>query len=212
MLKRNNDNHGTNRLVTVLAVAAATAVVASLAVVGTAAAQFGPRFDDVPQDHYAYRAIDWAVDNKITRGCGDGTNFCPGKTLNRAQMVTFLLRYHEKFGSDSAGSNGTTNDEPIATLTGTGARTSRSVRLTEGRWTIDFEVEHDDRLAYLGLVAVDETDAQVVLVDEIVRTDDYSESLQLRISRVFGELDTGRIWFEVETRDDAEWTITVTEL
>ena len=90
MLKRYN-THGTSRLARILAVAAASAVVASLAIVGTAAAQFGPRFADVPQGHYAYAAIDWAAENQITRGCGDGRNFCPGDTLNRAQMVTLHI-------------------------------------------------------------------------------------------------------------------------
>ena len=211
MLKRDNDKHGTSRLVRILAVFATAAVVASLAVVGTAAAQFGPRFDDVPQGHYAYAAIDWAVDNKITRGCGDGTNFCPERTLNRAQMVTFLKRYHDKFVGTS-GSTGSNDEEVVATLRGTGARTSRSVRLTSGRWLIEFDVEHDSRLAYLGLTAVDEEDADEVLVDEVVSDDDYGETLELRLSSSSSTLDPGRIWFEVDTRDDAEWTITVIEL
>jgi len=53
------------------------------------------RFDDVPTGHYAYDAVEWAVTHGITAGCGDGTDFCPEKTVNRAQVVTFLKRYDD---------------------------------------------------------------------------------------------------------------------
>ena len=86
MFERRNDKHGTGRLRTALAIAAVTAVVASMAIVGTVAAQPGQRFLDVPRTHYAYDAVNWAVDNKITLGCGDGRNFCPDDTLNRAYV------------------------------------------------------------------------------------------------------------------------------
>ncbi|MDE0515302.1 MAG: S-layer homology domain-containing protein, partial [Acidimicrobiaceae bacterium] len=51
-------------------------------------------FRDVPNDHYARDAVQWAVVNGITVGCGDGTYFCPETDVNRAQSVTFLHRYH----------------------------------------------------------------------------------------------------------------------
>ena len=51
-------------------------------------------FRDVPNDHYARDAVQWAVVNGITVGCGDGTYFCPETPVNRAQSVTFLNRYH----------------------------------------------------------------------------------------------------------------------
>ena len=98
MFGRNRDDKpGTGRLRTALAVAAVTAVVASMAIVGTVAAQPGQRFRDVPRTHYAYSSIEWAAVNGITQGCGDGRYFCPDDTLNRAQMVTFLKRYHDEF-------------------------------------------------------------------------------------------------------------------
>ncbi|MYA15073.1 MAG: S-layer homology domain-containing protein, partial [Acidimicrobiaceae bacterium] len=50
-------------------------------------------FRDVPNDHYARDAVQWAVVNGITVGCGDGTYFCPETPVNRAQSVTFLHRY-----------------------------------------------------------------------------------------------------------------------
>lgn len=72
--------------------------VAAAAVVLTAAAVafaqgFGT-FRDVPDGHYARNSVQWAVQNSITFGCGDGTYFCPERTVNRAESVTFLYRYH----------------------------------------------------------------------------------------------------------------------
>ena len=63
---------------------------------GAAIAQNGQEqhFRDVPIDHYAFDAINWMVDNNITTGCGDGTNFCPDRALNRAHLSAFLYRYH----------------------------------------------------------------------------------------------------------------------
>ena len=101
MFERDNDKPGVRRLRTALAIAGVTAVVASLAIVGTVAAQPGQRFLDVPRTHYAYNSIEWAVLNGITHGCGDGRNFCPEQTLNRAHMVTFLKHYHDRFHGTS---------------------------------------------------------------------------------------------------------------
>ena len=69
------------------------AVAASVFVGGIAYGQTG-RFDDVPEGHYAEEAISWAVENGITSGVSP-TEFGPDETLTRAQMVTFLHRYHE---------------------------------------------------------------------------------------------------------------------
>lgn len=73
-----------------------TAVIVVVALgAGVAGAQVQQRFNDVPTDHYAYEAVNWAVAAGITVGCGDGTNFCPERNLNRAHMVTFLKRYDD---------------------------------------------------------------------------------------------------------------------
>ncbi len=85
-----------------VAVAAAAAAVASSAIAGTVAAQPSQRFQDLPRTHYAYEPIEWAVENAITQGCGDGRNFCPDDTLSRAHMVTLLKRYHDKFHSSTS--------------------------------------------------------------------------------------------------------------
>ena len=212
MLGSDNDKHGTSRLIKILAIAATAVAVASSAIVGTVAAQTSQLFDDVPRGHYAHDAIEWAVENGITVGCGDGTNFCPTKTLNRAQMVTFLKRYHDKFGTSggtgSAGSDAVVGSEGI-TFRGTSSRITNSVQLTTGRWRIDFDADHDSRLALLEVIALGEAGEDVLLVDEVVSGNTYSDTVLFRVSSGSGTLDPGKVWFEINTRTDAEWTLTV---
>ena len=76
-----------------LAVGVVAAAVA-LTVAAVAFAQGIGQFRDVPDNHYAGDAVEWAVQNDITYGCRDGTYFCPERTVNRAESVTFLHRYH----------------------------------------------------------------------------------------------------------------------
>ena len=48
-------------------------------------------FRDVKKNAYYYKAVAWAVENKITNGM-DATHFGPDDTCTRAQIVTFLCR------------------------------------------------------------------------------------------------------------------------
>lgn len=48
-------------------------------------------FEDVPPTSYYAGAVDWATENGITTGDGNGT-FSPGKKCTRAQIVTMLWR------------------------------------------------------------------------------------------------------------------------
>ena len=74
----------------VVGVVAATVALTAAAV---ALAQGIGTFRDVPDNHYAFDAAQWAVQNRITLGCFDGTNFCPDRTVSRGESVTFLYRY-----------------------------------------------------------------------------------------------------------------------
>ena len=76
-----------------LTVGVAVAAVALTAAAVALAQGFGT-FRDVPANHYAGDAVQWAVQNGITVGCRDGTYFCPERTVNRAESVTFLHRYN----------------------------------------------------------------------------------------------------------------------
>ena len=49
-------------------------------------------FTDVKESDFFYKAVLWAVENKITTGTGDGTTFAPNENCNRGQIVTFLSR------------------------------------------------------------------------------------------------------------------------
>ena len=51
-----------------------------------------PNFGDVAADAWYAPDVAKLVATGITRGCGDGANFCPGQLTTRAQMATFLAR------------------------------------------------------------------------------------------------------------------------
>ena len=53
-------------------------------------------FTDVEADAYYAGATNWAVENGITDGTGDGTTFSPADDCTRAQIVTFLYRFFVK--------------------------------------------------------------------------------------------------------------------
>ena len=51
-----------------------------------------PGFADVPDDAWYGADVARLAASGITRGCGDGTNFCPSRDTTRGQMATFLWR------------------------------------------------------------------------------------------------------------------------
>ena len=53
-------------------------------------------FTDMAADSYCANAVQWAVENGITNGTGDGTTFSPNNNCTRAQIVTFLYRFFVK--------------------------------------------------------------------------------------------------------------------
>jgi hypothetical protein len=71
---------------------------ATLLVVGAGAAFAAVAFSDVPAGHPHRKGITYVADAGITVGCGAKT-FCPGDTLTRGQMATFL---HRASGNDAA--------------------------------------------------------------------------------------------------------------
>ena len=52
-------------------------------------------FTDVVEDQFYFVPMLWAVENGITNGL-DATHFGPTVTCNRAQVVTFLYRAHNR--------------------------------------------------------------------------------------------------------------------
>ena len=76
---------------TIIVAALATVFVAALAATAVAQAQ---RFPDVPPDHRAFEAVEWAAEVGVTTGYGDGT-FRPGQPLSRWQARVFLERFYD---------------------------------------------------------------------------------------------------------------------
>ena len=59
-----------------------------------------PGFTDVPADAWYFDQMTALAASGITKGCGDGTRFCPERDTTRAQMATFLYRALHREGSD----------------------------------------------------------------------------------------------------------------
>ena len=69
---------------------------------GTAGADQSPRFPDVPADHYAYEAVEWAAEAGVTTGYNDGT-FKPQRPLIRRHAIVFMERYYDEIlGADQS--------------------------------------------------------------------------------------------------------------
>ena len=59
------------------------------------------RFDDVDAASFHAPFIERLAELGVTRGCGDGSGFCPDRTVTRAQMAAFLSRaYNLQDGPD----------------------------------------------------------------------------------------------------------------
>ena len=71
-------------------------MVMSVVVAGpaTAVAQ-SQRFPDVPADHYAFEAVEWAAEVGVTAGYSDGT-FKPERPLIKRHAVMFMERYYDE--------------------------------------------------------------------------------------------------------------------
>ena len=67
------------------------ALVLTVGALPVRAAAAGTGFTDVPSGAYYADAVEWAVEEGITQGTGNGA-FSPKKTVTRAEAVTFLWR------------------------------------------------------------------------------------------------------------------------
>ena len=77
-----------------IATTALFAVALVAAAVAPAVAQ-DQRFPDVPADHYAFEAVEWAAEVGVTLGYGDGT-FKPEQPLSKSHAVIFMERYYDE--------------------------------------------------------------------------------------------------------------------
>ncbi len=58
-------------------------------------------FNDVKEDDYFYKAVDWAANNGIVNGVGDN-RFDPHADVSREQMATILYRFTVNYVGDTA--------------------------------------------------------------------------------------------------------------
>ena len=91
------------------------------------------RFTDVPTGHWADEAIGWAVAQGITTGTSE-TTFSPNGTLTRAEMITFLYRYHTQTVAALTTTRGSTT---TAVPTSTAAPMGRDGHSARARWSSD---------------------------------------------------------------------------
>ena len=88
---------------------AAAALVAVLVAAGAVVAQTAQRFEDVPPDHYAFEAVEWAAEAELTTGYGDGT-FKPQRPLNKRHAVVFMERFYDEILQAEESKNFTRGD------------------------------------------------------------------------------------------------------
>ena len=237
MFERNKDKHGARRWITAVAISATAVAVVSTAIVGTVAAQTGRLFDDVPRGHYAHDAIEWAVENEITRGCGAGFNFCPDGTLTRAEIVTFMKRYHDQFHgttADDSDDSDDSDDPEEYIVSGLGTTTfAESITLPEGLYLANFVlVFRNTDSAPIESISVTvggpETTSERPLLELTAADVQTVNNLHtargqstFRVRSGLGQLPPGKIYFTVtvtpKTVDppisiaSAQWEIVVTE-
>ena len=185
-----------------------TAILVVALCAGVAGAQIQQRFEDVPTDHYAYEAVNWATENGITQGCGDGTSFCPDRNLNRAEMVTFLKRYHDRFGTAAVALGEPVDASSGVTLTGTGSDVTGGLTVTDGRWRVEFTIERAGAIGFVGFKAFGEGPGRLYLVDGTVEANTIRKTFEFRVAS-FADFIPGKVQFEVFAEPDATWTITL---
>ena len=76
-------------------VAAFVMVVALVVGVPATSVAQSQRFPDVPPDHYAFVAVEWAAEVGVTTGYADGT-FQPERSLIKRHAVVFMERYYDE--------------------------------------------------------------------------------------------------------------------
>ena len=96
-----------------------------------------PNFSDVSDGAWYGTDVARLAHSGITKGCGDGTGFCPEQDTTRAQMATFLHRALTRADRSSSG-DGTVDpaepDEPSDYLEG--PQVGDEATPIDGQWTI----------------------------------------------------------------------------
>ena len=173
-------------------------------VAGIAAAQTlnrgSDKFTDIPAGHWADEAVGWAVANGITTGTSD-TTFSPNGTLTRAQMVTFLHRYHRNVAGGAS-----TMPSSVRMFTGEGTkRVSTDGHIEAGIYDLRFNVDGDDR-ARIRVEIFDSDGSCVLAIDRVEYNWRGSASFVVGDSS-YRECQPGTLWFQVTTIPRSAWTL-----
>ena len=72
-------------------------------------------FNDVVKA-WQQNAVSWLATSGITTGTS-ATTFSPGRTLSRAELVTFLYRYNQRYPSTENAQTATVEEEPVTSTT-----------------------------------------------------------------------------------------------
>ncbi|MCY3616634.1 MAG: S-layer homology domain-containing protein [Acidimicrobiaceae bacterium] len=107
---------------------------AVLAAGGTAVAQTSQRFSDVPADHPAHGAVEWAAEVGLTLGYDDGT-FKPDRPLSKRHAVVFMERFYDDILGADQSTDFTRGDMMmLLKAINDGASGAEPVPEPEGRW------------------------------------------------------------------------------
>ena len=68
------------------------------------------RFDDVDAASFYAPFVERMAELGVTQGCGDGSGYCPDRTVNRAQMAAFLSRAYGLASGPDPGFSDVAND------------------------------------------------------------------------------------------------------
>lgn len=194
-----------------------------LVVVGAASlavSQPERRFSDVPVDDPNRTAIEWAADNGLTLGYGDG-RFGPDSAMTRAQAVRFMERFFD-LGLAEGFTRGDmmgllhaiNRDFPLLNRTNCGHSVSAGsvgpFVLLEGHHGVEFWITEPDGSKYKGTLAVNVTGRESVRLfpyshEDSRRAERTGEWFTVHRARV-SQLAT----IDVFTNEPAKWTVCIT--
>ena len=198
------------KLIGVLASAVLTVVIATASLASAQTQSLGSdTFTDVPKGHWADEAIGWAVENEITSGTSD-TTFSPNDTLTRAQMVTFLHRYHTELGDSSVGVP--TQEVSVSHVAGGTGNYSQTHTLPTALYRIDFVI-HSHPDGYFGVKAYDSGGYCELLLNESLNgeTSLSSEVLSVGDGRSWA-CAPGKITIAVDADPSTRWSYQILRL
>ena len=155
------------RIIKIVAVAAVMVVAA-----GSVAAQPTQRFLDVPPDHPAHEAIEWAAEAGVTLGYNDGT-FRPAVPLHKTHAVLFMERFYDEILGASESAEFTRGNMMLVLHAISGAATTETPKVRV------LETVIHDRRAWGAFVGTDSDNLCWILVQHLVNS---TQPIQVNIN------------------------------